>query len=144
MVELGVGVPVALRLRVALGVLPLVPVVVGVAAPVWLLVLVGVDMREPVPLGVPLTVLVWVALCVMLPDRLRRLARLRPRYVSRVMTSSGVSSMPPPGPPLLADSHRSTDSRTPLAIMLTGTNWVMLTYRKQSAAPKRPPLASNA
>ena len=93
---------------------------------------------DPVPLPVtlaggvtlPLGVALAVALPVALPDGLRRLATLRPRYVSRATTSAGDSTPP-------AASHSSTDSRTPLAMMLLGTSWLTLANRKQGAGVAR-------
>ena len=73
------------------------------------------------------------------PDGLRRLATLRPRYVSRATTSVGVSPPPlpppPPPPPPPAASHSSTDSRSPPVTRLLGTSWLTLTYRKQPPLP---------
>jgi hypothetical protein len=60
---------------------------------------VPVDVRDGVMVGVPLP--------DALLDGLRRLARLRPRNVSRSTTAPGDS-------PPLAASHSSADSRTPL------------------------------
>ena len=78
--------------------------------------LVTAALDEPVPvqleavaLGVALPVRPPVT--VALPKPLRRLATLRPRYVSRATTASGDSSPAPTAP--AAASHSSTDSRSP-------------------------------
>ena len=78
--------------------------------------LVTTALDEPVPvqleavaLGVALPVLLPVADA--LPEPLRRLATLRPRYVSRATMASGDSSPAPTAP--AAASHSSTDSRSP-------------------------------
>ena len=98
-VELLDGVSEALAALVALLLSDLVTVAVPLAA----------------KLGVPLAVPLRVAL----PEPLRRLATLSPRYVSRATTASGVLPPPvpppPPPPPPPAASHSSTDSRSPLA-----------------------------
>ena len=84
-------------------------------------------LTEPLPVGLPVELLVTLTLPVAdtlgVPDGLRSDAMARPRYVSRVTASS-----PPP-----AASHSSTDSRSPLAMMLAGTSWLTLAYRKQFA-----------
>ena len=129
MVGLGVRELAALRLGVALGVRVAGLVPVGDAVGERLRVLAGVGVREPVPLGVSVRGAVRVAAGDALPEPLRRLATLSPRYVSRATTASGVSPPPPPPPP--AASHSSAASRMPLAMMLTGTSWLMLAYRKQ-------------
>ena len=132
MVGLGVRELAALRLGVALGVRVAGLVPVGDAVGERLRVLAGVGVREPVPLGVSVRGAVRVAAGDALPEPLRRLATLSPRYVSRATTASGVSPPPPPlPPPPPAASHSSADSRMPLAMMLTGTSWLMLAYRKQ-------------
>ena len=70
-----------------------------------------------------------------LGELLRSEATLRPRYVSRAKTSSGVSPTPPPlPPPPLPASHNSADSRSPLAMVLEGTSCVTLANRKHSEA----------
>ena len=99
---------------------------ITVAAPDELLV------PEPVVLDVRVLVEVAVALTHVVPlpngkgmrlaDGLRRLSRLRPRYVNRAMTSPVVSAPP-------AASHSSTDSRTPLAMKFMGTSCVILVSR---------------
>ena len=78
--------------------------------------LVTAALDEPVPvqleavaLGVALPVPLPVA--VALPEPLRRLATMRPRYVSRATTASG-DSLPAPTAPAAA-GHSSTDSRSP-------------------------------
>ena len=92
---------------------------IAVAAPDGLLVPepVALDVRVLVEVAVVLTDEVPLPDCegVRLADGLRRLSRLRPRYVNRVMTSAVVS--PPP-----AASHSSTDSRMPLAMILEGSS----------------------
>jgi hypothetical protein len=100
-----------------------VPVMLDDGVPVWLPV--TVPLHDPVPdsLGVTLGVPLHVALC----DALRRLATLRPRYVSR-RTTSAVASLVP-SPPAPAASHSRTDSRRPLAMVLDGTSCVTLTSR---------------
>ncbi len=125
------GVPVALD--------DAVPVALDDGVPVWLPVPVALLEPVPVPLADPVPDLLGMTLGVPLPDALpdglRRLATLRPRYVRRASTASvGVSPVPPvlppplPPPPLAA-SHSSTDSRSPLAYPLLGTSWLTLTYR---------------
>jgi len=89
----------------------------------WRALMLGLTVAAAVPLRD------GVLLGEALPAGLRSDATLSPRYVSRARTASGVSPPlpPPPAPP--AASHSSTDSRTPLAMVLDGTSCVTFTYR---------------
>ena len=125
---LGVPVPKALEEPVPVALDEPVPVALDEPVPVALEELVPVAMDVPVCVTLDDTVPIWLAepvpveplepVLVMLgdgaPNGLRRLATLRPRYVSRSTTLVGVSptGLPPPPP---AASHSSADSRSPLA-----------------------------
>ena len=137
-VRLAVGAPLRVWLGVPVGV-PVAPLEPE-AVPEPLGVPVGLTVS--VPVTVPMALLepeaARVPVAEPLADALRRLATLTPRYVSRASTASvGASPLPPPPPPPApplpppppAASHSSTDSRSPLAMVLDGTSWLTLTSR---------------
>jgi hypothetical protein len=131
-VELDDGVPVWLHVPVELDEpVPVeldepVPVELSDGVPVWLPV--PVALLELVPLTDPAPDSLGETLGVPLPDTLRRLATLRPRYVSRRTAASTGASLAP-SPPAPAASHSRTDSRRPLAMVFVGTSCVTLTSR---------------